>query len=198
MLTTILHTIFLTQLIIQIIIRTPFQFRTRKNKIEKSTQTNTDKLLMLLVFMGMTVIPLFYIFTGEFEEYNYTPYFGLVVLGVILYGFGLWMFYYAHKDLGLNWSITTNIRKEHTLVTDGVYYVIRHPMYASIWLLVLAQPCILPNWVAGFSGVVTFIALYLYRVGREERLMIEKFGTAYVEYMGRTGRLIPKPIARQL
>ena len=198
MLTTILKAIFLLQLILQIVIRTPFQLQTKDNQIEKKNQTMEDKLLLGLVFLGMMVLPLVYIFTSWLDVFNYKPHFGFILLGAVMYVFGLWLFWRAHKDLGLNWSVTTDIRKGHTLITNGVYYTVRHPMYSAIWMFVLAQPCILTNWVAGFYGILTYGMLYFLRVGEEERVMINTFGRDYLDYMGRTGRLLPKAIARKL
>ena len=65
-------------------------------------------------------------------------------------------------------------------------------MYLSIWLLVFAQALILPNWIAGFSGLLPFAILYVLRVGKEEAMMRVHFGAAYDEYQSRTGRLFPK------
>src|SRR5213593_2248640 len=71
------------------------------------------------------------------------------LLGIVCAAMGLWLFYRSHADLGINWSISLEIRKEHQLITRGVYQRIRHPMYMSIFLLVLAQAFLLSNWIAG-------------------------------------------------
>jgi protein-S-isoprenylcysteine O-methyltransferase Ste14 len=41
-------------------------------------------------------------------------------------------------------------------MTHGVYRLIRHPMYAAIWLLSLAQGLLLHNWLAGWAGIALF------------------------------------------
>ena len=56
----------------------------------------------------------------------------------------------------------------------------------------VAQALLLPNWVAGFSGVVGFGCLYFVRVGREEAMMLAMFGEEYRAYMQRTSRIIPR------
>jgi protein-S-isoprenylcysteine O-methyltransferase Ste14 len=78
------------------------------------------------------------------------------------------------------------------LVTHGIYARIRHPMYLSIWLLVIAQAMILPNYIAGFSGLVPFALLYFLRVPKEESMMKHEFGKAYEDYMLKTGRILPR------
>jgi len=50
---------------------------------------------------------------------------------------------------------------------------------------------LLPNWVAGFSGLVGFGILFFGRVAREEGMMLETFGDDYRAYMARTGRVFP-------
>ena len=63
-------------------------------------------------------------------------------------------------------------------------------MYASQWLWGMAQALLLQNWIAGWAGVVLFVPLYVFRVVREERMMLEQFGEAYRAYMNRTGRVV--------
>ena len=64
-------------------------------------------------------------------------------------------------------------------------------MYSAFWLWAIAQALLLPNWVAGFAGLVGFGTLYFGRVAREERMMLQTFGDSYREYMARTGRVFP-------
>jgi protein-S-isoprenylcysteine O-methyltransferase Ste14 len=101
------------------------------------------------------------------------------------------LFRRTHKALGRNWSVTLEVRERHELVTQGVYRRVRHPMYSAFWLWAIAQALLLPNWFAGFSGIVGFGALFFLRVGREERLMIENFGDEYRRYMAQTWRVLP-------
>jgi protein-S-isoprenylcysteine O-methyltransferase Ste14 len=72
----------------------------------------------------------------------------------------LWLFRRSHADPGQNWSVGLEIREGHQLVTKGVYRHIRHPMYASIWLWAFAQEMLLQNWLAGWSVVPVFAAMY--------------------------------------
>ena len=65
-------------------------------------------------------------------------------------------------------------------------------MYAAHWWWAIAQILLLQNWIAGLSLLVSFLPLYLVRVPREERMMLEQFGQEYRIYMSRTGRLFPR------
>ena len=105
---------------------------------------------------------------------------------------GLWLLWRAHTDLGSNWSDSLQLQQGHELVTSGIYQRIRHPMYAAGWLFGIAQALLLPNWITGLSGLVSFGLLYCLRVPREEQMMLKEFGAAYRAYMDRTGRVIPR------
>ena len=104
---------------------------------------------------------------------------------------GLWLFQLSHADLGANWSITLEVREKHTLVTQGVYRRVRHPMYTALLLYSVGQALVLPNYVAGPSYGVTMALLVALRIGPEERMMLEEFGKDYQEYMAQTKRLVP-------
>ena len=100
----------------------------------------------------------------------------------------------AHTDLGCNWSPALQVAEEHGLVTNGVYRSIRYPIYASVWLWGMAQALLLHNWVAGLAGLICFLPVYLFRVPREERMMLNHFGEAYRAYTERSGRVFPRRI----
>jgi protein-S-isoprenylcysteine O-methyltransferase Ste14 len=163
------------------------QIRVRSNQ-----NTGLDTSLFFTVGIGGFLVPLLYMFTPLLSFADYLIPLWIGVIGVVILAAGDWLFWKSHKDLGANWSPILEIREGHTLITAGIYARIRHPMYASLWLLVLAQAMILPNYVAGFSGLVPFAILYFQRVGKEERMMLQEFGSEYEQYRTRTGRLLPK------
>jgi protein-S-isoprenylcysteine O-methyltransferase Ste14 len=98
----------------------------------------------------------------------------------------------SHRDLGKNWSPSLEISAQQTLITNGVYRTIRHPMYACGWLLCLAQALLLQHWVAGPAGLVAFLPLYFVRVPREEQMLLDHFGHDYRIYAAQTGRIVPR------
>lgn len=80
----------------------------------------------------------------------------------------------------------------HTLVTNGIYSYIRHPMYVSQWLWGMAQILLLQNWLVGPTKLIYFIPVYILRVPAEEKMMLDTFGDHYRQYMKKTGGVIPK------
>ena len=101
------------------------------------------------------------------------------------------MFRLTHKALGRNWSVSLDVRERHTLVTDGVYRHVRHPMYTAFWLWAVAQALSPAELDRRPGGLVGFGTLFFLRVGREERMMLDAFGDDYRAYMARSARVIP-------
>ncbi|MEM6653253.1 MAG: protein-S-isoprenylcysteine O-methyltransferase, partial [Pseudomonadota bacterium] len=113
-------------------------------------------------------------------------------IGVSLMFPGLWLFWRSHADLGQNWSVTTEIREDHHLVTNGIYKRIRHPMYSAIWLIFVSYPFLLQNWIIGPAAAIVFAFMYFTRVPVEESMMRKQFGDEYDNYVSQTGRLWPR------
>jgi protein-S-isoprenylcysteine O-methyltransferase Ste14 len=189
---SIWNIIYLAGFVVYVAIRGVFEARTKGNEKAVSRAGILDRALLVPVFLGNVVLPAVYLFTSWLAFADYRLPLFLQGFGTITMIVALWLFWRAHADLGLNWSITLEMRKEHELITHGVYRRIRHPMYAAIFLFAAAQGLLLENWLAGWGGVVTFGLLYLIRAPREERMMGEFFGESYRDYAGRTGRLWPR------
>jgi len=173
------------------IIRHPFKRKAKKIGVRKSLFDWRERSLLGIGLLGLFVVPAIYVLTG-FPASLDRPFVPAIAwLGLVPLGGALWLFHRSHADLGRNWSITLQVREQHVLVKTGVYRLIRHPMYTSFFLLGFAQMLLLPNWLAGLSGVAGAGILFAFRVLREERMMLESFGEEYRAYMTQTKRIIP-------
>ncbi|MGA9274519.1 MAG: isoprenylcysteine carboxylmethyltransferase family protein, partial [Candidatus Cybelea sp.] len=92
--------------------------------------------------------------------------------------------------LGNRFSGLVAIQPEHTLVTAGIYGVIRHPSYLGLLLSAF-------GWALAFrSGLGVLLAAILIpiivvRMNSEEQLLASQFGAEYADYRACTSRLIP-------
>lgn len=175
-----------------IIIRAPHGNRSRTVRVDEDRKGALEVLLLAGAFLGTTILPVVWATTGFPSRADYPLHPVPYALGVLAAAVGLWLFYRSHIDLGTNWSITLQTRENHRLVTTGIYRRIRHPMYASMFLLGIAHFLFVPNWIVAPAYLITFGLLYLFRVAREERMMLDRFGSEYQTYMQRSGRLIPR------
>jgi protein-S-isoprenylcysteine O-methyltransferase Ste14 len=64
-------------------------------------------------------------------------------------------------------------------------------MYSALLIYSIGQALVLPNWIAGPSYGVAMVLLVALRLAREERMMLDEFGSDYDAYMRRTKRLVP-------
>lgn len=188
--------VFVLSILLEIVIRMPYNRIRQRTDVATDRVGATEKTLLGVMTMGLFFLPVIYIFTDwlRFADYQLPLWLGIAGIGLL--GLGLWLFWRSHVDLGRNWSPSLQVMEGHTLVAEGVYRRIRHPMYASQMLMGLAQILLLQNWIAGPAGLLLFLPLYLVRVPREEQMMSEQFGADYRVYMARTNRILPRLVRR--
>ncbi len=115
---------------------------------------------------------------------------GVRWIGVVVYALGGALRMIPVFALGRRFSGLVAIQPGHTLKTDGIYRLIRHPSYLG--LVVNAV-----GWALAFrSGVglliaAAMLAVTIARIRAEERLLAETFGADYDAWRARTWRLVP-------
>ena len=191
----IYETLFFFLLVTTELIRLPYYIQSvrqhRKHQIILSEADVWDRLFFLSVIIG-TWGAAFIKIRAEwfaFADFSILP--GLNLLGILLYLSGLTLLIHAHHQLKRNWSPSIEINQEQELITSGAYRVIRHPIYAAVWLMVIAQVLLLNNYILGLTGVLSFFLLYNHRVTKEEQMMAVHFGEDFAVYCETTGRLVP-------
>ena len=157
---------------------------------ERKTFTFDRVNVMLMNVFGI-LLPLLALFTNALDVFDYEAARGQVLFALPFFVASLWLIWLSHRDLGENWSVTLELKHGHALVTEGIYKYIRHPMYTSIWLYSAGQALAIPNYAGGLGVLLVWAVLYFVRIGREERMLVEKFGGEYSAYMRRTKRLVP-------
>lgn len=179
-------------LIAQIFIRAPFAKDQKKAPKADRRVSGTENALVSLLFVFVGIVPLVYSVTNwlDFANYSLPDWAGWP--GVVVMIVSLVVFARSHIDLKSNWSPTLEIRQDQTLITNGIYRYIRHPMYASQFIWAIAQILLLQNWLAGPLNLVFFTVFYFMRVGPEEKMMLDRFGEQYRDYLKRSGGVWPR------
>ena len=98
---------------------------------------------------------------------------------------------WTYRTLGAHFSTRLGLLDEHTLVDTGPYALVRHPMYATLFLcaagasVTSAQPSVL-------AASIFLVVIMTLRIKKEEAMLAERFGESYLAYMKKTGALVPK------
>jgi len=77
-------------------------------------------------------------------------------------------------------------------ITKGVYAISRHPAYFGLFLGFVGIGIACASWVFLLCALVWIVSWH-FGVVEEERILLEKYGGAYKEYMNRTPRWIGFP-----
>jgi len=78
--------------------------------------------------------------------------------------------------------------KSGTLVTRGLYRVVRHPLYTFGLLFIWLSPTVSQNSLTVYVGATLYTLIGAYF---EERKLLREFGEAYAKYKQNTPMLIP-------
>jgi protein-S-isoprenylcysteine O-methyltransferase Ste14 len=111
-------------------------------------------------------------------------------LGVALTAVGGALRIWPVYVLGRRFSGLVAIQPGHTLVTSGIYGVLRHPSYLGLLILSLGWALAFRSMVGVLLTLLT-IPPILARIRAEEMLLASQFGSEYENYRARTSRLIP-------
>lgn len=113
-----------------------------------------------------------------------------VVAGVAITYAGVALAIWARTILGGNWSASVTVKHDHSLVRQGPYSTVRHPIYSGLLLAGLGTALVIGQvhcLIAVAIGLVGFYA----KARLEERFMIGRFGEEYEEYRRHTWALVP-------
>ena len=110
----------------------------------------------------------------------------LFIVGLLSILSGLLIYFLAIKA-----KITSSI-KENTLVTHGVYAVVRNPIY-SAWLFICTGTlCLYGNpYLALTLFLIFWLSLTILMKCTEEKWLTKLYGEAYLEYCKKVNRCLP-------
>jgi protein-S-isoprenylcysteine O-methyltransferase Ste14 len=114
----------------------------------------------------------------------------LRITGATVLFCGMAIYIYSHFLLRGNWSIMASIKKSHQLVKSGLYRYIRHPMYASMLLIVPGSGLLISNYLMLVSTPIVG-AIYYIRAKKEEELLTKNL-PGYELYVQETKMFIPR------
>lgn len=109
--------------------------------------------------------------------------------GVILIGAGVLVAVAGMQRLGANLTPVPYPRENGTLITGGIYGVVRHPIYLGVLLGTLGWAVLRHSLVALLVTLALFV-LFDRKAAREEVWLTQKYA-GYAEYRRHVHKLIP-------
>ena len=139
--------------------------------------------ILLVVFLAVWITDSFFLRYSTFIS-EYIPLFVKIPFATVILCIGGYLAKAGHD------IIFKEVRKEPCVVTHGVFGTVRHPLYLAAILFYLGLLLFTFSIIAGIVWIVIII-FYNYIAGYEEKLLTEKFGKEYEDYMRRVPRWIP-------
>ncbi|MFW9767683.1 MAG: methyltransferase family protein [Candidatus Thorarchaeota archaeon] len=146
----------------------------------------TSVLTLLIAFLSMNFWDWIYFIT---QPTLIQPV--LFILGIVLALGGMILAMIASRVISVSTVADMRTDRKASLVTDGIYSRIRHPLYLATFLVFSALALLYP-----FSKVVVFALCMIFYtlIGAyfEERKLVKHYGEEYLEYRKTAGFIFPK------
>ena len=145
----------------------------------------TDSLYFTIASVTLVVSWLLYFF--KFHD-SIFPF--LIIIGWINLILGLIFIFLAMGFLRFTGRVEKGRDFTHTttLVTDGIFAIVRHPLYLGWLLLYPAVIFLSQNWLVIIIGCLGSICMV--QIARlDDESLIEKFGDPYINYLESVPRL---------
>ncbi|HZP44243.1 MAG TPA: isoprenylcysteine carboxylmethyltransferase family protein [Candidatus Binataceae bacterium] len=139
--------------------------------------------LVLLVFFFAAPFERTYIYGGEPPDWSQG-------LGLLISLIGLWMVLAARIQLGF-FMPTTGASGEPVLVRNGLYRLIRHPIYFGEFVVLFGWPLEFGAPITLVLGSIVGILVMAQRISVEEADLAARFGDEYAAYQQVTYKCIP-------
>jgi len=111
----------------------------------------------------------------------------LSITGLIFWSAGMIFVIYPLFYFKLKGNVSKGKAYVHTntIVKTGLYSIVRHVQYTGgILSIFFATPFLYPHWIFVVLGIPGIFLTYL-GTRREDKLLIEKFGDEYKQYMAK-------------
>jgi len=110
--------------------------------------------------------------------------------GLALVVTGFVLITWTTVELGRQYSVYITLQQDHQLITSGPYRYIRHPRYLGVMVVALGLALLFRSWIA-LAALPFLLALLIFRLTDEEKLLREEFGGQWEAYVQRSWRLVP-------
>lgn len=162
--------------------------KSKVSEIKDKPKTFLQKFPPILSMLSLValILAVFQIGTLEYvDAYSLIRYIGLAVYLVFS-----WIQVWSFKSLGDNYSQDIMIKKNHELVTNGPFKIIRHPQYLCQIVLDLGATAATFSYLVGIFALIE-IPIYTMRASLEDKLLAKYFSEKFSDYKKKSGFMFP-------
>jgi protein-S-isoprenylcysteine O-methyltransferase Ste14 len=95
------------------------------------------------------------------------------------------------QTLGKQWTYQARVLKDHDLITQGPYSIVRNPIYLGMFGMILSTGLVFSHWWLALIAIIFFLVGNQIRIRAEEKLLRETFGSKFDDYAARVPAFIP-------
>lgn len=137
---------------------------------------------LTLTVIGIALRNTAFLKSGDIDNLKHAA----IVIGLafIILGVVIWIYAVVIQ------KISVEIKKGK-LVTQGVYSLVRNPIYSAFFLVFTGALIIVHNVYLLILPIIFYLSLTFLMKNTEEKWLLEKFGNDYEEYCIKVNRVIP-------
>jgi len=155
----------------------------REDLTGEHTAGDTGQLILLFIFLAIWISDSFIFHRTDFLSGKVAWYYHTAPGILLLIASG----YLAWKGLSI---VFGEVRETPQVITKSVFSIVRHPIYLGS-ILLYSGLIIMTLSIASFATLIVIVIFYWYISRHEEKMLIERFGDAYLEYMRKVPMLFP-------
>lgn len=158
---------------------------------KSSDKQNADKNSITLIWITIIAAISIAIYISQTMHVPISKNPSLLYIGVSIIFIGLIVRLFAVYTLGQFFTVDVTIRQDHKLKKDGLYKYLRHPSYFASLISFIGMGVTFNNWISLLLIVIPILIVFINRIKIEEKVLVEHFGSEYIEYKKVTNGLIP-------
>lgn len=178
------------------------QARRVRRKIGRTPNLGPRGTKERLLWLGWTIVVVgwiaqpFFVTGGQTAGSAFGLFSGLVhpaslVAGTLLVVLGYLGTLWCYAAMGAAWRIGIDTEGSSSLVQEGPYRCLRHPIYSFQMVMLVGAALLLPTSVSVAILLLHFVCASI-KASDEEKHLARVFGEDYRRYLARSGRFFPK------
>ncbi len=145
---------------------------------------DTGQIILLVVFIIGLLVDKF-VLHFSLPLVQFIPFYLRVLIALPFFAFSFYLALFGLK------TIFGEQREELVVIKSGVFSIVRHPIYLSSILVYLGF-IIISLSIIGFCIWIIIVLFYYYISRYEEKILVDKLGTQYEDYMKEVPMFIPR------